>query len=113
MNETNWSNKLGAAASEGEVTILVRSYMAQLPDSDFQALPTQCRPVHLIDGDDVTAWAYKLASSHCKMLDTEDVHMLCVLERLTAVFAQASRRLASLACHYSMVGSRERPASRA
>lgn len=102
MSVTEWSRKLEAASSEGQVAVLIRAYVAQLPASDFKALPAHCRPTHVIDGEDVVDWAYKLAAHHCKLEGTEEREAVLVLEGLTSLFAQASRRLASFALHQTV-----------
>jgi hypothetical protein len=95
MDLEKWKARVEIARSEGGVVQALRAFLAEWPDSDFQALPETCRPMCVANGEDVAHWAYILASAHVVSFASGREAQL--LLAMSSVFTQASSRLAILA----------------
>jgi hypothetical protein len=96
MANAQWIALLDAARSEGCVVLVARDYVADMSEADKARLPSDCRPGHMLDGDDVAAYAYTLTRLHCGTFAEELDELDELLQRMTAFFAHASRRLVAL-----------------
>jgi hypothetical protein len=77
------------------VVQVVLEHLAEWPAAVLEALPESCRPVHIIDGEDVTRWAYVLTTARCMCAGGDEEQEF--LFTLANFFAHASQRLATVA----------------
>ena len=90
----DWRNLILAATQEEEVVELVRDHLARWSPEEIARLPVECRPPRIRDAEDISRWAFDLASSHCaqsgKGIDEP------MLERMLEFVTQAAIRLSGL-----------------
>src|SRR4051812_19190081 len=60
-----WQDELHAASTEAEVLHVARNFMAQFSPSEIAQLPEPCRPRRLVDGNDLTTYAFDLVRHRC------------------------------------------------
>ena len=90
----DWRNLIRDSASEDEVVSLVLDHMARWSPEEIARLPDECRPGRVRDGDDISHWAYLLASNHCAgTVPTDDEPLL---ERMLEFVTQAAIRVSEL-----------------
>jgi hypothetical protein len=90
----DWRNLIRDSASEDEVVSLVLDHMARWSPEEIARLPEDCRPARVRDGDDISRWAYLLASSHCA--GTVPAGDEPLLERMLEFVTQAAIRVSEL-----------------
>jgi hypothetical protein len=74
--------------------MLVRDHMALWAPDEIARLPEDCRPGRIRDGDDISRWAFELASTHCaQAVSREDEPFL---DRMLEFVTHAAIRLAEL-----------------
>jgi len=88
----SWQERLHDASSEAEVVELCRCFVAQFSPSELASLPEVCRPGKLVDGSDVTDYAFALVRHHCD----EGVGAEYAAHRLSSFFAGATSRLSQI-----------------
>lgn len=90
----DWRNLIRSSSHEDEVLELVRDHMAMWSPQEIARLPQDCRPGRIRDADDVSRWAFELASTHCaQRIAVRDEP---VLERMLEFVTQAALRIAEL-----------------
>ena len=90
----DWRNLIRDSATEDELVSLVRDHLARWSPDEIARLPEDCRPGRIRDGDDISQWAYLLASNHCSRTVHPDDEPL--LERMLEFVTQAAIRLSEL-----------------
>lgn len=90
----DWRNLIRDSASEDEVVSLVRDHMARWTPEEIARLPEDCRPGRIRDSDDVSHWAFLLASTHCSGTVHGDDEPL--LDRMLEFVTHAAIRLSEL-----------------
>ena len=88
----NWSERLDAAASEGEIVEVAREYIATLSAGDIERLPKPCRPPGFLTAADVTGFSDTLVRHDC-IVDGATARLV---GRMCEFFSAASLRLAAL-----------------
>lgn len=96
-----WTDRLGSAQSEAEVVEIVREYLALVSPEEFASLPMACRPAKIVDGADISAYAFELV--RCR---AEDREVTDRVHRIAAVLSFAATRLSALLAHH---GERSTP----
>jgi hypothetical protein len=92
--EGDWRNMIRDSTHEDEVIQLVRDHMARWSPEEIVRLPEDCRPGRVRDGEDISQWAFRLASTHCAgAVDREDE---VLLDRMLEFITQAAVRVAEL-----------------
>jgi hypothetical protein len=61
----DWRNLIRGSTHEDEVIDLVRAHMARWSPEEMARLPEDCRPPRIRDAEDLSRWAFALASTHC------------------------------------------------
>lgn len=90
----DWRNLIRNAPTEEEVIGLVLGLLATWSPEEIARLPTDCRPVRIRDAEDISQWAFELASTHCGgKIAAEDEHLL---DRMLELVTQAAVRLSVL-----------------
>ena len=90
----DWRNLILQAAHQDEVLALVRDHMALWAPDEIARLPEDCRPGRIRDAEDISRWAFNLASTHCAQhLSAEDEPFL---DRMLEFVTQAAIRLSAL-----------------
>ena len=90
----DWRNLILESAHEDEVLALVREHIARWSPAEIARLPCDCRPGRIRDAEDVSRWAFTLASTHCSGTVSRDDEAL--LDRLLEFVTHAAVRLAAL-----------------
>ena len=90
----DWRNLILASTQEEEVVGLVRDHMARWSPEEIARLPEECRPQRIRDAEDISRWAFELASTHCAQSLTADEDGL--LDRMLEFVTQAAMRLSAL-----------------
>lgn len=88
----SWQDRLDSASSQGEVVAVVREFVAQFSPSEIAQLPDACRPSKIVDGQDVTEYAFNLVRHRCD----DGVSGEHTLARLTAFFSSAASKLSEI-----------------
>lgn len=73
---------------------MVRDHLARWSPEEIALLPEDCRPGRIRDADDVSQWAFQLASNHCAGTVHGEAERL--LERMLEFVTHAARRLSEL-----------------
>ena len=60
-----WQDRLDAAATAQEVVDVARDFVATITPEETQQLPVDCRPPKLVDGHDISEFAYTLVRKSC------------------------------------------------
>ena len=90
----DWRNLILASTQEEEVVGLVRDHMARWSPEEIARLPEECRPPRIRDAEDISRWAFELASTHCaQSLTADEDGLLDSLEH-----RQANSRLSCQVC---------------
>jgi hypothetical protein len=90
----DWRNMMRQSTQEEEVIELVRDHLARWTPEEIARLPEDCRPGRIRDADDISQWAFTLASNHCAgSVPAEDEHLL---DRMLEFVTRAAVRLAEL-----------------
>ena len=90
----DWRNLILEAAHEDEVLELVRDHMALWAPHEIARLPEDCRPGRIRDAEDISRWAFNLATNHCAQnISSQDEPFL---ERMLEFVTQAAIRLSEL-----------------
>jgi hypothetical protein len=90
----DWRNFIRDSSQEDEVVTLVRDHMARWSPEEIVRLPEECRPGRIRDAEDITRWAFVLASTHCaQCVAAEDEPLL---ERMLEFVTHAAIRLSEL-----------------
>ena len=90
----DWRNLILTSTQEDEVVELVRDHMALWSPEEIARLPMDCRPGRIRDAEDISRWAFELASTHCAQVVTRDDE--AVLERMLEFVTQAAVRISEL-----------------
>lgn len=90
----DWRNLILAAAHEDEVLTLVRDHMAMWAPNEIARLPEDCRPGRIRDAEDISRWAFTLATTHCAQNDSADDEPF--LDRMLEFVTQAAIRISEL-----------------
>ena len=90
----DWRNLILSSTQEDEVVELVRDHMALWSPEEIARLPNDCRPGRIHDAEDISRWAFELASTHCAQVVNVDDEPL--LERMLEFVTQAAVRLSEL-----------------
>ena len=92
MDTPAWSSKIDNAQSAGEVSALVREYLATRAPEELAILPEECAPPPTLTPADIADCAYRLVAYHA-----HDEGLSRVIQRIGSVLSRASVRLAELA----------------
>ena len=91
----DWRNLIRTSTHEDEVIELVRGHMARWSPEEIARLPEDCRPPRIRDAEDISRWAFCLASTHCSQqrmaVDDE-----ALLDRMLEFVTHAAVRLSEL-----------------
>ena len=90
----DWRNLILASTQEDEVLELVRDHMARWSPEEIARLPEDCRPPRIRDSEDISRWAFDLASTHCAQTTRNEDDVL--LDRMLEFVTQAAVRLSEL-----------------
>jgi hypothetical protein len=88
----SWHERLQLASTEVEVVELCRYFVAQLTLAELAHLPEACRPRKLVDGSDVTEFAFALVRHRCD----DGLGAEYTAHRLSAFFGAAATRLSQI-----------------
>jgi hypothetical protein len=88
-----WQGRLDAATSRDDVVHVARDFLALVGPEEVARMPVDCRPVKLVDGEDVANYAVTLTRRSCDPDCFEDHN----LQRIAAFFGDALGRLSQLA----------------
>ena len=96
--QEDWRNLIRGASHEDEVIELVRDHMARWSPEEMARLPAECRPPRIRDAEDLSRWAFELASTHCaQQLNADDEALLDgMLEFVTHAAVRMSELKAEL-----------------
>ena len=94
----DWRNLIRAASQEEEVIAMVRDHMARWSPEEIARLPEDCRPPRIRDAEDISRWAFELATTHCAQKMRADDEML--LDRMLEFVTHAAVRLSELKAEY-------------
>ena len=92
--QEDWRNLIRSSSQEEDVLELVRDHMARWSPEEIAMLPVDCRPPRIRDAEDISRWAFDLASTHCARSSAGDDDTL--LERMLEFVTQAALRLSEL-----------------
>jgi hypothetical protein len=92
--QEDWRNLIRTASQEEEVIELVRDHIARWSPEEIARLPEDCRPPRIRDAEDISRWAFELASSHCAQVAPSDDEAL--LDRMLEFVTHAAVRLSEL-----------------
>ena len=93
--QEDWRNLIRASTHEDEVIDLVRAHMARWSPEEMSRLPEDCRPPRIRDAEDLSRWAFDLASTHCsqqRMAPDDEA----LLDRMLEFVTHAAVRLSEL-----------------
>jgi len=88
----DWKALLDDAETERDVVALARDYFAMWTPSEIAALPADCRPGPIRDGEDITYWAFEYARRHIAA-SQDDPGLAAQLLKLRTFFSHAAARL--------------------
>jgi hypothetical protein len=87
-----WQGRLASATSREDVVGVARDFLALVGPEEVARMPVDCRPVKLVDGEDVANYAVTLTRRSCDP-DCFGDHDL---QRIAAFFGDALGRLSQL-----------------
>jgi hypothetical protein len=88
-----WEQRLESASGEREIVAIAREFLAMFDPFELHALPEDCRPpAKIVDGDDISNYAFDLVRYGCGTLNAETT----LLHRLANFFTQAGARLSQV-----------------
>ena len=90
----DWRNLIRASTQEEQVIDLVRDHMARWSPEEIARLPKDCRPPRIRDAEDISRWAFELASTHCSQRMNADDEAL--LDGMLEFVTHAAVRLSEL-----------------
>ena len=90
----DWRNLILGSTQEDEVLELVRDHMALWSPEEIARLPVDCRPPRIRDSEDLSSWAFDLATTHCAQRIRGEDEIL--LDRMLEFVTQAAIRLSEL-----------------
>ena len=90
----DWRRYLARAATEHEIVKLTREYLATWGPEEISRMPANCRPGRIVDGEDISQWAYELARAHTSLRYDDEQDALLV--RMLAFMSEAAMRLAEV-----------------
>jgi hypothetical protein len=90
----DWRRHLLSVASEHEIVNLTREYIATWVPEDISLLPEECRPGRIVDGEDISQWAYALARAHTSLRYEGEQDTLVM--RMLAFMSEAAMRMAEV-----------------
>lgn len=90
----DWRNLIRSSSHEDEVLELVRDHLARWTPQEIGRLPQACRPGRVRDSEDLSRWAFELASTHCaQSIAVRDEPLL---ERMLEFVTQAALRICEI-----------------
>lgn len=92
LHSVGWQGRLAAATSREGVVDVARDFLALVDPAEAARMPVDCRPVKLVDGEDVASYAVTLARRSCD----SDCFGNHDLQRIAAFFGDALGRLSQL-----------------
>jgi hypothetical protein len=92
--QEDWRTLIRTATHQDEVIELVRDHLARWSPEEIARLPEDCRPPRIRDAEDISRWAFELASTHCAQRLTADGER--VLDSMLEFVTQAAVRLSEL-----------------
>lgn len=90
----DWQGMLRTSETEEDIAGVTRDYLATWSPEEFAALPSECRPGRFRDGEDVSQWAFTLATTHCA--GTLEPQAEKLLAKMVAFATAATTRLAEV-----------------
>lgn len=90
----DWRSLLDRTVSEKEIAEFVNGYAALWTPEEIARLPVDCRPRRVRDGEDITRWAFQLATAHCASPAEGDDEYL--LDKMLVFVTRAAMRLAQV-----------------
>ena len=99
----NWRDLIARSDSEEAIVQVTREYLASWNPEELSRIPEACRPGRIRDGEDITRWAFELASVHCS--GAHDASGEPVVVKMLVFLTEAAQRLATM-----NLGQRERAA---
>ena len=87
-----WQERLHSAQTESDVVQVAREYIAGFSPAEIVLLPEPCRPQRIVDGNDITEYAFALARHRCD----DGVGAENAAHRLAAFFSGATAQLARI-----------------
>jgi hypothetical protein len=89
--DERWRDAIDEASTEPELISVARSFVANVPEADLEALPPGWKPRHLRSAHDVSLITYRLAQAYCRpKLDEPCEHSM---RSMLAFFQSLSQRL--------------------
>jgi hypothetical protein len=90
----DWRRYLACAATEHEIVNLTREYAATWSPEEISRLPAEYRPGRVVDGEDISQWAYELARAHTSLRYDDEQDALIM--RMLAFMSEAAMRVAEV-----------------
>ena len=90
----NWRDLVSSCDSEEAIVQVTREYLASWNPEELARIPEACRPGRIRDGEDITRWAFELASEHCS--GEHQVAAEAVLVKMLVFLTEAAQRLAAV-----------------
>ena len=90
----DWKALLDGAESEREIVSITKEYLAAWTPRELFALPARCRPGAIKSGEDISYWAFELASAHCA--EGSDLELAELILKMMTFFSHASERLSRI-----------------
>lgn len=90
---SDWHWLLRSATSEEEIAGVTRDYLATWTPEEIAALPAECRPPRVRDGEDISQWAFNLARARAAAPGPESE---ALLDKLAGFVGDAIARLAEV-----------------
>jgi hypothetical protein len=87
-----WQDRLRSAETESEVVQVARDFLAEFSPNELALLPEPCRPPRIVDGNDITDYAFDLIRHRCD----DGVGAEYAVHRLSSFFSGATSRLAQI-----------------
>ena len=89
-----WRDLIALSSTEEDVVQVTREYLASWNPEELSRLPVECRPGRIRDGEDITRWAFELATEHCSEGCAADAEPILV--KMLCFLTDAGRRIAQL-----------------
>ena len=97
-----WQMLLAAATTEQEVVQITRDFIASFTPHEIELMPRECRPLKIVDGEDIAQYSYDLAVHRCDEADEG----AAVIHAFVHFFGDASEHIARVK-HGDDSGQRE------
>ena len=88
----SWHVMLDSAMTEADVVRITREFLATLSPYDIARLPPHCRPGKIVDGSDISGYAFVIVRHRC----VPGAGTARVAHKLASFFTSASTRLARI-----------------